>query len=45
MIPKSLTRFLKDNTPPPQATLDALDSFEKPGQALLSAPILRTPNW
>ena len=45
MIVKPLTWFLKDNAPPPQATPDALEAFEKLKLALLSAPILRTPNW
>jgi hypothetical protein len=45
MIAKPLTRFLKNNAPPPQATPDALEAFDKLKQALLSAPILRTLNW
>ena len=45
MIAKPLTRFLKDNSPLSQATPDALEAFDKLKQALISAPILRTPNW
>ena len=42
---KPLTRFLKDDAPPPQATPDALEVLDKLKQALLLAPILRIPNW
>lgn len=45
MIAKPLTRFLRDDAPHPQATPDALEAFDKLKQALLSAPILQTPNW
>ena len=45
MLAKLLTRFLKDDVSPPQATPDALEAFDKIKQALLSAPILHTPNW
>jgi hypothetical protein len=45
MIAKPLTRFLKNDAPPPQATPDILEVFDKLKQAILSAPILRTPNW
>ena len=40
MITKSLTRFLKNNAPPPKTTPDVLEVFDKLKQALLSALIL-----
>ena len=45
MIAKPLTRFLKDNAPPLQATPDALEAVEILKKKLFSAPILRSLNW
>lgn len=45
MIIKTLIMFLKNDTPPPQATLEALETFEKLKQSLLSTPILQTQDW
>ena len=40
MIAKPLIKFLKDDANPPQTTPDALETFDKLKQALLSARIL-----
>lgn len=45
MISKALTRFLKDDSPPTQATSEALEAFGTLKQSLLLAPIVQTPNW